>query len=112
MPGTGTKRQKVLETIPETVTPAAEGFAKEKGMFESLIRAKGLVRKIMPSVRALSADLEEDPDEGGYPHIRLRITISGPVDQVLKSNNNLETALCSQIPAPHRTLLSYTYKFE
>ena len=86
--------QKVLQTIPETVTPAAESFARENGMYESLIRAKGLVREIMPSVRALSADLQEDPDE------------------VLKSNNNLETALCSQIPAPHRMLLSYTYQFE
>ena len=60
MQGTGTKRQKVLETIPETVTPAAESFAKEKGIYESLLRTKGLVREIMPSVRALSVDTEDE----------------------------------------------------
>jgi hypothetical protein len=112
MPGTGTKRQKVLETIPETVTPAAEGFAKEKGMYESLVRAKGLVRKIMPSARALAVDIEDDPDEGGYTSVCLQITTSEPVERVLELDNALENALIDQIPAEHRMFLTFAYQFE
>ena len=104
--------QKVVETIPETVTPAAVSFAQEQGLTESLMRAKELVRQAIPFLRALSVDLEEDPDEGGYPHLRFRITVAESVERVLELNDALERAFCAQIPAGQRMLLSYTYEFQ
>lgn len=102
----------MLETIPETVTPAAESFAREKGMYESLIRTKGLVRKIMPSTRSLSVDIEDDPDEGGYTSVCLQITTSEPVERVLELDSALENALIDQIPPEHRIFLTFAYQFE
>jgi hypothetical protein len=96
--------------MPETITPAAENFAREKGLAESLLQAKELVRRVHTSARGLFVDLEPDLDEEGNPTIRFHITTDEPVERVLELNNALEDAFCREIPARDRVYLSYTYR--
>jgi hypothetical protein len=110
MPATGAKRQKVVETMPETVTPAAERFARERGLSEYLLQAQSLVRRTNPSARALFVDLEEDWDNEDSPTIRFHITTDEPVERVLELNSTLEEAFCREMPARHRVYFSYTYR--
>ena len=112
MPATGAKRQKAVQTMPETITPAAENFARERGLAEPLLQTKELVRRILPGARGLFVDLEEDLDDEENPTIRFHITTAESVDRVMELNNALEDAFCREIPAQHRVFFSYTYRLE
>ena len=96
----------------DTITAAAENFAKTKGIYESLLHAKQIVRKMIPAIRALVVDVEEDPEEGGYTTICFQIETRQPVDRLLASDEALEDALIQEIPANDRCLFSFKYRFQ
>ena len=97
--------------VSETVTPAAENYAKSLEIYDSLLLTKRIVREIMPSIKALDVDLARDPEEDGYSTIRLTITTPEPVDRVLELNAALQGALFERLPAKPRIYLSFAYRF-
>ena len=99
------------QPVFDTITEAAEKFAKANGLYESLLHAKQIVRKMIPAIRALAVDVEEDPEEGGYTTICFQIETRQPVDRVLESDNALEDALIQEIPAKDRFFFSLKYRF-
>lgn len=96
--------------IREVISPAAEEYARSLGAYGSLILAKELVRKTFPSRQGLTIDREEDPDEGGYPVIRLTITTPDPVERVLEQDDQLQRAFCRRIPPRHQPYFAITYQ--
>ena len=113
MEGTGTQRKKVSVpgVIPEVITPAAEEYAKAKGIYGSLALAREIVRETVPSIRALGVDLKSDSDEGGYPTICFSITTPQSVESAVRSYDALQDAMFERVPADHCMYLSFTYQF-
>lgn len=99
-------------TIPETITPAAEKHAKSLGMYGSIILTKKIVRETIPSMKALYIDLKLDPDEGGIPTICFAITFRESVDRAVELDDALQDTLFDQIPTDHRVHLSFAYHLE
>lgn len=107
-----TKKVTRPDTMSELITPAAAEYAKAKGLGRSVRLAKAIVREIIPSISALTVDVEKDPDEGGYPTICFRITIRESVDSALKQYYTLQRKPFSRVPADDRVHLSFIYHFE
>lgn len=99
-------------TIPETITPAAEKYARALGLYGSLVVTKEIVRETLPSMGALHIDVKKDPDEGGHSTICFAVTIRESVDCVLELDDALQDALYDRVSAPARLYLSFTYQFE
>ncbi len=98
--------------IPEAITSAAKDLAKTLGVYDSLVLIKRTIREVFPAGTALSVDVQEDPDEGGYPTIAFTISTSGSVERVGELDNNLQDHLFAQVPASDRLHFSFLYKFE
>ena len=96
----------------EVITPAAEEYARSHGLYGALVLAKKTVHELLPSMRALSIDLKQDPDEGGYPSIGFTITIKEPVAHVLELDDALQDALYDRIPTEYLPYFSFAYRFE
>jgi hypothetical protein len=96
----------------ERVAHAAEEYAKSLGLYGPLVLTRGIIWAMMPSIRALYADLVEDPDEGEYLTIRFTITIPNPVEDVLQLDRSLQRALYQHLPARALMHFSFMYQFE
>jgi hypothetical protein len=99
-------------SVVEAITPAAAAYAKSHGLYGAVVLAKKVVHEVIPSMRALSVDLKQDPDEGGYPTICFTMTIKESVDHVLDLDDALQDALYDRIPAELLPYLSFSYHFE
>jgi hypothetical protein len=96
----------------EAITPTAEEYAKSHGLHGALVLAKKTVHELLPSMRALSIDLKQDPDKGGYPIVCFTITIKEPVAHVLELDDALQDALYDRIPTESLPYFSFAYRFE
>jgi hypothetical protein len=97
--------------LSEAITPAAEKYARAHGLYGSLVLAREIVQQMVPSMKALHVDMNEDPDEGGYTTIRLTITTQETVERVLEADHTLQTALYERIPARALMYLAFMYQF-
>jgi hypothetical protein len=97
----------------ETITFAAEQFAKSHRVYGALILAKDIVRKTMgSSMAALHIDRMDDPDEVDLATICFAITSRASVDATLERDNRLRETLTSKIPADSLLHFSFAYDFE
>jgi hypothetical protein len=94
------------------ITPAAEKYAKHLGLYGALVLTKTLVHEQFSSMKALTVDVKEDPDEGGYSTICFAITIHESVDRVLELEDALYDMLYDRLPPDALFYFSFTYRFE
>jgi hypothetical protein len=94
------------------ITPAAEKYAKHLGLYGALVLTKTLVHEQFSSMKALTVDVNEDPDEGGYSTICFAITIHETVDRVLELEDALYDMLYDRLPPDALFYFSFTYRFE
>lgn len=94
------------------ITPAAEKYAKHLGLFGALVITKTLVYEKFSSMKALTVDVKEDPDEGGYSTICFAITIHESVDRVLELEDAFYDMLYDRLPPDALFYFSFTYRFE
>jgi hypothetical protein len=94
------------------ITPAAEKYAKHLGLYGALVLTKTLVHEQFSSMKALTVDVKEDPDEGGYSTICFAITIHETVDRVLELEDALYDMLYDRLPSDALFYFSFTYRFE
>ncbi|MFQ5802815.1 MAG: hypothetical protein ACE5JQ_07990 [Candidatus Methylomirabilales bacterium] len=97
--------------VSETVTPAAESYARSAHLYMSLELTKKVIRETMPSAIGIYVDLKNDPEESNYPTICFKITIGESVDRVLELDDLLQDRLYRDVPPGHRTFLSFAYRF-
>jgi hypothetical protein len=94
------------------ITAAAENYAKHLGLYGALVLTKTLVHEQFSSMEALTVDVKEDPDEGGYATICFAITIQESVDRVLELEDALYDMLYDRLPPDALFYFSFTYRFE
>lgn len=101
------------DSVSETVTPAAEKFAKALGIYGALVLTKEIIREQMGSaMTGFHVDRRDDPDESGFSTICFTITTHESVDSMLQRDNDLQEALISRLPPNACLQFSFDYQFE
>src|SRR5262249_27911054 len=97
---TGQNLGRIFWIPAETITSAAEQFAKSHRVYGALLLAKDIVRKTMgSSMAALRIDRMDDPDEIDLSTVCFAITSRASVDATLERDNCLRETLYNAIPS-------------
>jgi hypothetical protein len=97
----------------ETVTPAAERYAKSLGIYGFVILVKSILKQTMrSSLLALYVDLREDPDDHTSKTICFYATVRLSADEAIELDESVQSQLVASIPPVDRVHLSISYEFK
>ena len=95
----------------EVITPAAEKFAKDRGLYGELVLTKYLVRQTVSALKVMAIDVQENMDESGYSTICFTITVDTSVERVMDDDDKLQDTLYEDLSKKALRYFSFTYQF-
>lgn len=93
------------------ITPAAKAYAKTHGLYGALVLTQTRVWDMIPTMQALTIDLQHDPEEEGYSTLCFSIVVRASVEQVVEDDHALQEALIKHLTPRALMAFSFVYRF-
>lgn len=100
-----------LSTEAISTSEAAEVFARDHGLMDSLVLFRGLVLQRRDVVNAVRIDLISDPEVRDWFTICFCIQTSAPIERVLTFDEHLRGFMYDQMPLEHHVYFAVRFEF-
>ena len=97
---------------PANVSTSAESFAREHGLWGSLIVLKNLILRYTGLVASIEIDLVSDPEVAGWNTICFCIRTNADLPEVLTFDEQLQNQVRSSIPTSDQIYFAVRFDFE